>query len=169
MKKLSLIFALFLPFDAFATETQGYTNIPGNVAHIRALNKKTGRTRDLTIQVGNRQMFEGLSVEVKACYFRPENETPENSMFAIVGETYDNSHRIKGKPVFSGWLFSEAASLSTVDHPDYDIWLLSCENDTKLPAFEVIKIDSHSGPSDEGDEPQADGHEEPEDAHDAEA
>ena len=30
--------------------------------------------------------------------------------------------------VFNGWTFSSSPSLRPIDHPVYDIWLVSCEN-----------------------------------------
>ena len=30
--------------------------------------------------------------------------------------------------VFNGWTFSSSPSLKPIDHPVYDLWLVSCEN-----------------------------------------
>ena len=30
--------------------------------------------------------------------------------------------------VFNGWTFSSSPSLKPIDHPVYDVWLVSCEN-----------------------------------------
>ncbi|MDA9091959.1 DUF2155 domain-containing protein, partial [Pelagibacteraceae bacterium] len=30
--------------------------------------------------------------------------------------------------VFNGWTFSSSTTLNPLDHPVYDLWLVSCEN-----------------------------------------
>ncbi|MDR1477164.1 MAG: DUF2155 domain-containing protein [Rickettsiales bacterium] len=119
-----------------------FTNIPANSALVRALNKQTGRTKDIEIPVGGSQMFDTMLVGVKACYARPEDETPENSAFVEISESKTafkeelKSVR-RGDMVFSGWIFSSSPSLSAMEHPNYDIWLLECRNDPKLPKIEL--------------------------------
>lgn len=127
------IMSLFVKVPCYA-----YTNIPQNKALVRALNKQTGRTRDIEIAVGDTQLFENIIIKVEACYSHPEDEVPENSLFVVVHETnnpYKNSATIddKGNLVFSGWMFSSSPSLSAMEHPNYDLWILECKHDSKLP------------------------------------
>ena len=142
---LTLLFLLETPCFAF-------TNLPQNKALVRALNKQTGRTRDIEIAVGETQLFENIIIKVKACFSRPADETPENSMFVIVNETnnpYKNSATIDdvGRLVFSGWMFSSSPSLSAMEHPNYDIWILECKNDPKLPQIKMPEIIPNTQPS----------------------
>jgi hypothetical protein len=30
---------------------------------------------------------------------------------------------------FSGWMFASSPALSALDHPRYDVWVVSCGND----------------------------------------
>ena len=32
-------------------------------------------------------------------------------------------------PRFSGWMFASSPALSALDHPRYDVWVVSCSND----------------------------------------
>ncbi len=137
MKKFLLITLLLLSTQSFA-----FTNLPQNKALIRALNKQTGRTKDIEIPVGQNQIFENILIEINACYTRPEDETPEDTAFIKVSETNSsfkeelNSVK-KGPQIFSGWMFSSSPSLVALQHPNYDIWLLDCINDPNLPKIEL--------------------------------
>ena len=139
MKKIVYLFAIFL----FASNiANAFTNLPQNKALIRALNKQTGKTKDIEIPVGEEQMFENILIKVFSCYTRPEDETPENSAFLKVNETNTSFKEelnsvSKGKIIFSGWMFSSSPSLVAMEHPNYDIWLLECKNDPNLPKIEL--------------------------------
>ena len=139
MKKIVYLFAIFL----FASNiANAFTNLPQNKALIRALNKQTGKTKDIEIPVGEEQMFENILIKVFSCYTRPEDETPENSVFLKVNETNTSFKEelnsvSKGKVIFSGWMFSSSPSLVAMEHPNYDIWLLECKNDPNLPKIEL--------------------------------
>ena len=139
MKKFAFVFFIFLIASNIAN---AFTNLPQNKAVIRALNKQTGKTKDIEIPVNEEQMFENILIHVYACYTRPEDETPENSAFLKVNETNTsfkeelNSVK-KGDLIFSGWMFSSSPSLVAMEHPNYDIWLLECKNDPNLPKIEL--------------------------------
>ena len=139
MKRFICLFILF----AFISDiANAFTNLPQNKALIRALNKQTGKTKDIEIPVNDEQMFENILIKVFACYTRPEDETPENSAFIKVNETNtsfkEEINSVKqGNLIFSGWMFSSSPSLVAMEHPNYDIWLLECKNDPNLPRIEL--------------------------------
>lgn len=139
MKKFAYFFIAFV----FASNiANAFTNLPQNTALIRALNKQTGKTKDIEIPVNDERMFENILIKVFSCYTRPEDETPENSAFIKVNETNtsykEELNSVKqGATIFSGWMFSSSPSLVAMEHPNYDIWLLECKNDPKLPKIEL--------------------------------
>ena len=102
--------------------------IATQTAVVRALNKQTGRATDITIPVGSAQMFENLAIEVKACYAAPEYEAPESAAFLRVVEARNpaGGNKVAGRLVFSGWVFSSSPSLSAMEHPIHDIWVIKC-------------------------------------------
>ncbi len=139
MKKFAYITLALLFVSNVAN---AFTNLPQNKAVIRALNKQTGKTKDIEIPVNDEQMFENILIKVFACYTRPEDETPENSVFLKVNETNtsykEELNSVKqGELIFSGWMFSSSPSLVAMEHPNYDIWLLECKNDPNLPKIEL--------------------------------
>ncbi|MEL6359838.1 MAG: DUF2155 domain-containing protein [Pseudomonadota bacterium] len=34
---------------------------------------------------------------------------------------------IAGKKIFSGWMFASSPALNALEHPVYDVWVISCE------------------------------------------
>ena len=58
----------------------------------------------------------------------PPLETPEDAAFL---EVVDNGHdRSKPpRPVFTGWMFASSPAVSAMEHPVYDLTLLSCKSD----------------------------------------
>lgn len=136
MTKLNFKLTLCVAFTIFSNATFAFTNIPQNKATIRALNKQTGRTKDIEIPVGEQTIFENILIDMKACFTRPEDETPENSSFVQITEiNTDFKEELtsvkKGNVIFSGWMFSSSPSLSAMEHPNYDIWLLECRDDPR--------------------------------------
>lgn len=135
MKTATILTTFLLTF--ITSNCFAFTNIPQNKAVIRALNKQTGRTKDIEIPVGEQTIFENILIDMKACFTRPEDETPEETSFIQITEINTGfkeelSSVKKGKVIFSGWMFSSSPSLVAMEHPNYDIWLLECKDDPKL-------------------------------------
>ena len=110
-----------------------------------ALDKITGNSTDIVAKVGETLTFGRLKVTVKACFQSPPEDTPESAAFleihAVVpagkggvadkaGET-ERMHR-GPQPIgpdnllFSGWMFASSPGLSALEHPTYDVWVISC-------------------------------------------
>lgn len=120
MKKLLFCLCLiFTSFSAFATD------IPTKKAVLRGLDKVTGRISTFTIDVGDVGTFGKTFIIPEACYTRPPEETPENAAFLYV---YEPSVKGENIELFKGWMFASNPSLSSMEHPVYDIWVLRCED-----------------------------------------
>ena len=118
---------------------------PRSGVKLRALDKITGNSTDLTAKVGDTLKFGRLSVTVKACFQAPPQDTPESAAFLEIHALGAASQRetaaekagkeTKGpKPVgpdgllFSGWMFASSPGLSALEHPTYDVWVISCNS-----------------------------------------
>jgi hypothetical protein len=116
---------------------------PRSGVKLRALDKITGNSTDLTAKVGDTLKFGRLSVTVKACFQAPPQDTPESAAFLEIHALGAESARVsaaekagketKGpKPIgpdgllFSGWMFASSPGLSALEHPTYDVWVISC-------------------------------------------
>ncbi len=116
---------------------------PRTGVKLRALDKITGNSSDLTAKVGETLKFGRLSVTVKACFQAPPEDTPESAAFLEIHALAAESNRITAsekpgkeprgpKPIgpdgllFSGWMFASSPGLSALEHPTYDVWVISC-------------------------------------------
>ena len=90
------------------------------------LDKITAKTSELNIKIGETKKF-GL-LEIKAIKCGKVNDSKEvyETAYIQVKDTSDNSD--EKVFVFNGWIFSTSPSLRPIDHPVYDLWLVSCEN-----------------------------------------
>lgn len=92
-------------------------------ARVQALDKVTARTSTFEIAVGETKLFANLRITLRACKSNPPIEAPESAAFFEVVEARPDT---QPEPVFSGWMFASSPALSAMEHPIYDLWVLSC-------------------------------------------
>lgn len=102
--------------------------IDGRIATIQALDKITARISTLRVPIDEPVDFGTLSVTVRRCAYHPPEEPPEDAAFL---EVVDNGHDGSKPPraVFTGWMFASSPAVSAMEHPVYDLTLLSCKSD----------------------------------------
>lgn len=93
------------------------------VAVLQALDKITARVQTIEAPVGDTLKFGTLQMIVRVCYRRPAEEAPESKAFLDI---WDMRRHETPQSVFRGWMFASSPSLSAVEHPVYDVWLLEC-------------------------------------------
>jgi hypothetical protein len=107
---------------------------PRSGVKIRALDKITGNSTDLTAKIGDTIKFGRLSLTVRACYQAPPEDTPESAAFLEIRSlapaqaqpaSTSAAEKTDG-PLFSGWMFASSPGLSALEHPVYDVWVISC-------------------------------------------
>jgi hypothetical protein len=91
-------------------------------ARMRQLDKMTGRTRSFEITAGTEEMVDRLRVQLEACRSADDNALHGTMAFVRIWDT----RRAGDPPVFSGWMLAESPALSALDHPRYDVWVISC-------------------------------------------
>ncbi|MGC2855832.1 DUF2155 domain-containing protein [Novispirillum sp. DQ9] len=100
-------------------------NLQRDTAVLRWLDKMTARVRTIEVRVNETTNINTLEFIVRACLERPPEEPPESAAFLDVWE------RKPGEPVsevFRGWMFASSPAVSAMEHPVYDLWVLSCED-----------------------------------------
>ncbi len=103
-----------IPIDAAPTELrQG--------VRLRELDKMTGQTETFELAVGETRQIDRLKVRLDACRSPQGNDTHGAMAFLKVWDI-----RTPDEEAFSGWMFAESPSLSALDHPRYDLWVISC-------------------------------------------
>ncbi len=114
--RVALLLAVALTAPASA-QPQATT---GSGVVIRALDKLTGDTRDVTLPNAATARFGRMSVDLAECRYPAGN--PSGDAYALL-RVRDTA---SGEAVFQGWMIASAPALSALDHPRYDVWVLRC-------------------------------------------
>jgi hypothetical protein len=90
---------------------------------LRGLDKITARATNIYAPIGVPVKYATLTITARYCYSTPITETPETTAFLqIVDHRPDQAER----KVFSGWMLASSPSLNGMEHPLYDVWVISC-------------------------------------------
>ena len=122
------------PAPAPATPQAGASEAPatpptapqgGTSLLLRGLDKITGRPTNITAPIGKQVKFATLTITARFCYSTPASETPETAAFVQVE---DHRPDQAARKIFSGWMYASSPGLNGVEHPLYDVWVISCNN-----------------------------------------
>ena len=97
-----------------------------NLINIVGLDKITAKTSSISIKLGEKKKF-GL-LEIKAVKCGNINSSEQSGYVAYIQVKDLSDSKSEKVFVFNGWTFSTARSLTPIDHPVYDLWLVSCQN-----------------------------------------
>lgn len=107
---------------AAAAQARGARTVSAKGAHLRGLDKVTGKPVDLALQNGQSIDYGRLQVQLGECRYPAEN--PSSDAYAELTITDVNAN----KRVFSGWMIASSPALSALDDARYDVWVISCNN-----------------------------------------
>lgn len=94
--------------------------------NIVALDKITAKTSDINLFLGETKKFGLLEIKALKCG-NVESQLDQGQAAYI--QVKDLSNNLNNQIfVFNGWTFSSSTTLNPLDHPVYDLWLVSCEN-----------------------------------------
>jgi hypothetical protein len=113
MRALALLLALAVPAQA-----QDFAESEG--ASLRFLDKLTSETGDVTLSRGQAAKFGRLVVRLDSCRYPADNPASDAEAHLTVIEEATQSQ------LFAGWMLASSPALSALDHPRYDVWVLSC-------------------------------------------
>lgn len=117
MRALLVALALALPAQAQEAAPE-FTESDG--ASLRFLDKLTSETGDVTLSVGQSAKFGRLVVQLDSCRYPTGNPASDaEAHLTILEETTQST-------LFTGWMLASSPALSALDHPRYDVWVLSC-------------------------------------------
>lgn len=141
-----------LPLPASATPL----NNP--VAVFSGLDKITGRIIQFDVLIDETVQFGALQVTPRVCHTRPPTEPAQTTAFLEVDEITLASEI---KRLFTGWMFASSPGLHAVEHPVYDVWLVSCKTevgaDAEPPAVLAPKPETEEEESEAPEAPDLEG------------
>ncbi|WP_253307774.1 MULTISPECIES: DUF2155 domain-containing protein [unclassified Rickettsia] len=90
---------------------------------IIALNKITATSRELIFKVGEEQYFGNIKIKLHKCLKNLDPYKEDNYLLLTITE-----YKIDEDPIllFQGWMTSASISLSTFEHPIYEIFAKNC-------------------------------------------
>lgn len=125
-----------------------------DIAVLRTIDKVSAYTHTFEIPVGKTVKFgSSLFIKVRACRKAPPIETPEDSVFLQIWERKPDTE--KPSWVFSGWMFSSNPSVSGVEHPVYDVWIIECKNERTSRSDESFSEEAPEESAKKGEEVKA--------------
>lgn len=122
--KYNKFFISLILIFSFKISNASWINFEG--AQFNALDKITARIKKLEIYLNEEQVLGSLTIILKSCQNRPPDFLPESAAYV---EIYDNLNQNfnDNNLIFSGWMFSSSPAISALEHPVYDISLISCK------------------------------------------
>ena len=118
-------FAIYIFFFGFFFSAQA-SWIKLNTAQFKALDKITARIKKMDINVNEEQDLGTLIIKLKSCQNRPPDYLPDSAAYIEIYDKMNLNDNDTGL-IFSGWMFSSSPALSALEHPVYDISLISCK------------------------------------------
>jgi hypothetical protein len=100
---------------------------------MRGLDKITGRPTTLVAPVGKAIEYATLTITARYCYSTPPSETPETAAFVQIDDHRPDQPR---RRVFSGWMYASSPGLNGMEHPIYDVWVITCK--ANLPGQTIV-------------------------------
>ena len=91
---------------------------------LRGLDKVTARATTIYAPIGVPVKFATLTITARYCYSTPITETPETTAFLQIADHRPDQPE---RRVFSGWMLASSPSLNGMEHPLYDVWVISCK------------------------------------------
>ena len=105
----------------------------GNVGVFQGLDKITARIKTFEIQVGIPKKFGILDIDLQKCVYSLPLDEPESIAYIKVLDKSEKYSVTKDKlSIFEGWIFASSPALNAMEHPVYDVSLISCRKDKTL-------------------------------------
>ena len=112
--------ALALMAMLCATTASAEATSNGSGAILRALDKTSGTTVDISIASGQVASIGRLQIVLNECRYPKGNKSGDAYAALEVSETG------RAGTVFSGWMIASAPALNAMEHSRYDIWVMRC-------------------------------------------
>lgn len=102
------------------------------------IDKVAARTAKFEANLKQKVFYNTLIITAFACKMRPPEEPPESAAFLEIQERKPDGTTQK---LFSGWMFASSPALNALEHPVYDVWVVSCKT---APAANTAPVPPNS-------------------------
>ena len=89
------------------------------IATIGILNKITAEVSTIEIKLGQEAAIYDLLISNKDCHISLPEEKPLIAVYLLIKDLKSNAN-------FSGWMIKDLPSVSSLEHPLYDVWVKNC-------------------------------------------
>lgn len=105
----------------------------GDVGVFQGLDKITARIKTFEIKVGIQKKIGVLDINLQKCVYSKPLDEPESIAYIKVFDRSEKYSVTKNKmSIFEGWIFASSPALNAMEHPVYDVSLISCKKDNTL-------------------------------------
>lgn len=101
-------------------------------ARLTVLNKVTARAQEVEIASGQTARVGKLSITASQCQQSAEGSLPDAAVLLGIEEILPEEEA--PKKLFSGWIYQSSPSVSSLEHPVYDVTLLGCKGAAPVKA-----------------------------------
>ena len=91
---------------------------------LQRLDKVTARTFPIEVGIEDIIHFGTLELIIHKCETSNPEDPIENAAFLEISELREQS---TPRLLFMGWMFSSSPAISALEHPVYDVWVVSCK------------------------------------------
>ena len=124
------VFFLIFFFNIFLNSKILFANdwLVGDVGIFQGLDKITARIKTFEIKVGVPKKFGVLDINLQKCvYSKPLDEPESIAYIKVLNKSEKYSSSIDKSTIFEGWIFASSPALNAMEHPVYDVSLISCK------------------------------------------
>lgn len=114
MNKIIYILLIIFSFSKNSFASDNYEK-----ATIRILDKITAKSFLIDVNLKENHEYGSLNIKIHKCWNAPLEQKPETKMLLEISENDKN--------IFFGWLFASSPSISSLEHPIYDITAIKCK------------------------------------------
>lgn len=141
-QKACIALCIALCLAGFALTAQAARQMEDHgVVVLRTIDKLSARTHTFDIPVGKTVKFgDSLFIKVQSCRKSAPIEQPESAAFLQIWER--QPYEDESKWVFSGWMFASSPSISALQHPIYDVWVIDCKKSATQAKSEEFSSES---------------------------
>ena len=87
---------------------------------LKILNKITANVEQIEIKLKENYEYDYLEIYAIDCYFSDKYEKTEKAVYLNI------YNRKINEKIFNGWMLKTLPSISSLEHPIYDIWIEDC-------------------------------------------